>query len=227
MFYIFFIVLFCVIVYLPHILVQHIIKKWHSHGDILQGSGAEFALHIFHKMNIKDIEIIKGEQDYYDPLHKKLCLDTKNYELKTLSAIVITAHEIGHIIQDYQNNFLFRLRIVLVKAAQFLQSLGWVFMASAPLIGSLLRLPTVGILTFLIGILCNSAIVLVHFVTLPVEIDASFKKAMPLLIEGGYIPHQYYPAAKNILRAASLTYLTAAFYNIFHFWNLIRILRGR
>ncbi|MEZ5774279.1 MAG: zinc metallopeptidase [Hyphomicrobiaceae bacterium] len=52
--------------------------------------------------------------------------------------------------------------------------------------------------------------VLMHLRTLPVEYDASFNRALPLLKEGGLIPAADLPAAREILRAAAFTYVASA-----------------
>ena len=56
--------------------------------------------------------------------------------------------------------------------------------------------------------------ILVHLLTLPLEWDASFSKALPLLVSGKYITKKQLPAAREILTAAVFTYLAAALNNI-------------
>ena len=53
-----------------------------------------------------------------------------------------------------------------------------------------------------------------HLLTLPLEWDASFSKALPLLVKGKYITKKQLPAAREILTAAVFTYLAAALNNI-------------
>ena len=66
--------------------------------------------------------------------------------------------------------------------------------------------------------------ILVHLVTLPVEIDASFNKALPLL-SNGYLSKQQIPAARSILRAAAWTYVAASLSSLLNFWRWIALLR--
>ena len=54
--------------------------------------------------------------------------------------------------------------------------------------------------------------VLVHLLTLPLEWDASFSKALPLLVKGKYITKKQLPAAREILTAAVFTYLATNFF---------------
>ena len=54
----------------------------------------------------------------------------------------------------------------------------------------------------------------VHLFTLPTEWDASFGKALPILIDGQYIAPADQQTIRKILRAAALTYFAAALADI-------------
>ena len=62
-------------------------------------------------------------------------------------------------------------------------------------------------------------------ITLPVELDASFKRALPILEHGGYIPREDLPAARKILKAAAYTYVAASAMQLLNFFRLLRGLR--
>ena len=66
-----------------------------------------------------------------------------------------------------------------------------------------------------------------HIVTLPIEYDASFSKALPLLREGEYISQTSEKAVSNILRAAALTYVSAALADILNLGRWIAIISRR
>ena len=66
--------------------------------------------------------------------------------------------------------------------------------------------------------------IVVQLLTLPVEIDASFKKALPVLSSGYLTPRQL-PAARSILRAAAFTYVAASFASLLNFWRWLALLR--
>jgi len=65
---------------------------------------------------------------------------------------------------------------------------------------------------------------LVHFVTLPVELDASFNKALPLL-KTGYLEESQHKPAERILKAAALTYFAGALAGLLNFWRWFQVLR--
>ena len=60
---------------------------------------------------------------------------------------------------------------------------------------------------------CLSTNVLIHFITLPVELDASFKRALPILKK--YVPKANMQQCKSVLRAAAFTYLAQSIVSIF------------
>jgi Zn-dependent membrane protease YugP len=65
----------------------------------------------------------------------------------------------------------------------------------------------------------------VHLVTLPVEIDASFGKALPVLTEGNYIQPQDEAAVRRILRAAALTYVAGSLASLLNLARWLAFLR--
>ena len=100
----------------------------------------------------------------------------------------------------------------------------WLLVAF-PFISLLTRLPAIGVFTFACGLAILLLPVLVHLVTLPVEWDASFKRALPVLIAGEYIPESAIPIAKRILTAAALTYLAASLASLLNFYRWVAFLR--
>ena len=64
-----------------------------------------------------------------------------------------------------------------------------------------------------------------HAVTLPVEFDASFKRALPILDRGNFIEKADLPAAREILRAAAFTYVAAALMDLLNIARWLRFLR--
>ena len=67
--------------------------------------------------------------------------------------------------------------------------------------------------------------VVVHITTLPVEFDASFGKALPVLVRGRYLGAGDLPAARSVLQAAAFTYVAAALATLLDIARWFRILR--
>jgi uncharacterized protein len=98
-------------------------------------------------------------------------------------------------------------------------------MIMIPVITILVRLPAAGVLMFLAGLASLGASVVVHFVTLPVEWDASFRRALPILEKGEYISRKDQSAARRILTACALTYVANSLTSLLNLWRWIAILR--
>jgi Zn-dependent membrane protease YugP len=116
-------------------------------------------------------------------------------------------------------------RTRLAKQAHNIEKFGAVVMLAAPVIMLLARSPHVLILELLAGVVILGMTVLMHAVTLPVEFDASFKRALPLLKAGNYIPEREMPAARQILRAAAFTYVASAAISLLDVMRWLRVLR--
>ena len=83
----------------------------------------------------------------------------------------------------------------------------------------------VGLLMILGGFMSMGITSLVHLITLPTELDASFNRALPMLKKGGGIKPVDLPHARRLLKAAALTYLAASLaslLNIARWWALLR-----
>jgi Zn-dependent membrane protease YugP len=143
---------------------------------------------------------------------------------RTLTAITVAAHEVGHALQHAADEPLFRWRSRLAVWAGAAQKAGSFLLFLAPLLVLFSRAPSPGAVSALAAFLVLGLGVVVQFVTLPVELDASFRKAMPLLASGYLEPRQVGPA-RSILRAAAWTYVAASLAGLLNFWRWLQVLR--
>jgi len=65
----------------------------------------------------------------------------------------------------------------------------------------------------------------VYLVTLPVEWDASCRRALPVLQQGNYLSPEDEQGARRILTAAALTYVAASLASLLNLWRWIAFLR--
>ena len=82
-------------------------------------------------------------------------------------------------------------------------------------------------LLLIVGLSGFIARMIVHAVTLPIEFDASFSKALPILREGNYVSQSNEKAVSRILSAAALTYVSGALADILNLGRWIVILSRR
>jgi len=221
------IVLIVGLVFWPSYWVKKVLKKYQEPNDLFPGTGGELAVHLLEKLNIKDVTVEETEpgQDHYDPVAKVVRLSPDNFSGKSLTAITVAAHEVGHAMQHASGYPLFKLRQTLVRFAFYSEKLGSMAILAMPVIALVTRSPVVGGGLFLMGILGIAFGTLVHLVTLPVEWDASFKRAMPVLIKGEYINEMQSKHAHKILKAAALTYVAGSLASLLNFYRWIAILR--
>jgi len=217
--------LIIVVVYGPQFWSKYILKKY-NRDEYFSGSGMDLAQILLDRMNLSKVRMEATDLgDHYDPLNKVVRLNRTNCGKKTLTAVVVAAHEVGHAIQDQLGYTPLYLRTRWIVAAQKAERLGAVLMISIPVIAAVTRIPAVGVIMFLVGLASLLIPVFVHLVTLPVEWDASFKRALPLLETGEYMPKDNLPAARRILTACTLTYVAGALSSLLNLWRWIRVLR--
>jgi hypothetical protein len=142
-----------------------------------------------------------------------------------LTAVAVAAHEVGHAIQHQRNEPKFALRHRLVKLAQTTQQLGAGAMFLLPVAMAITRAPSTGLVMAAIGLGSMASATLVHLVTLPVEIDASFGKALPILMAGHYIQPGDETAVRRVLRAAAFTYVASSLASLLNLARWLAFLR--
>jgi Zn-dependent membrane protease YugP len=177
-------------------------------------------------LNLSAVQVQLTELgDHYDPIQKVVRLSQANWEGKSLTAIVTAAHEVGHAIQDHIGYQPLQQRTQLIEIAQSAEKIGAILMVMIPVVALVIRIPAASILMFLGGLASLGTAALVHLVTLPVEWDASFRRALPLLAKGQYITVKDQRAARLILTACALTYVAASLASLLNLWRWLAILK--
>ena len=177
-------------------------------------TGKELGKKILEDQNITNVSINSIKQlDHYNPIEKKIHISEDKIDKKSITSISVVTHEIGHAIQDKENYKPLKLRQTLIEKTYVLQRIGsFLLIIGLPSIFAFTKNPFI---TFLAGIMimgCLSTNVLIHLITLPVELDAS-KKALNILKK--YVPNKNLKQCKSVLRAAALTYLAQSIISIF------------
>ena len=212
----------------PSLWVKFVMRKYSSEKPEIPGTGGELAEHLIKRFSLEDVTVEVTELgDHYDPTEKKVRLLREHYESKSLTAIAIAAHEVGHAIQDQQGDKRLATRTKMIPIVNRVARLSAIIISLSPVIGIITRHPMPFSLLLLLGLSGFIARMLIHAVTLPIEFDASFSKALPLLREGKYISQSNEKAVSQILKAASLTYVSAALADILNLGRWIVILSRR
>jgi Zn-dependent membrane protease YugP len=163
-----------------HQAAERLISTGNLYGVQVQGTGGQLS-------------------DHYDPRNKTLFLSQGVARSPSVAAVAISAHELGHALQDAEDYFPMRVRTMLVPAVNIGSNLGWILI----LIGLFLRSPNLA----WIGVAVFSAGALFALATLPVELNAS-ARAKELLYRTGIIQTEEEQRGVNqVLNAAALTYV--------------------
>ncbi len=214
------------IVFGPGIWVQRVLTRYSEPSNRYSGNGAQLARHLLDKYGLQEVKVEESSQgDHYDPDDKAVRLTPDKYAGHSLTAITVAAHEVGHALQDAEGYGPLKLRTRLVRASQKFEKLGAGILMISPFIGALTRAPGLGIVMFLGGLLTLGSATVVHLVTLPTELDASFQRALPLLEKHQILKDVDEPHARRLLQAAALTYVAASLMsllNIARWWAILR-----
>jgi uncharacterized protein len=182
--------------------VRHAYKKWSQVRASSGLTGHQAAQRLISTGNLYGVQVqgTAGQlSDHYDPRNKTLFLSQGVANSPSVAAVAISAHELGHALQDAEEYFPMRIRSMLVPAVNIGSNLGWILI----MIGLVLRMTNLAY----IGVAVFSAGALFALATLPVEFNAS-ARAKQLLYETGIIQTEEERRGVNqVLNAAALTYV--------------------
>ena len=216
------------VIFGPSLWVKFVMRRYSTEKPEMPGTGGELAKHLIKRFSLKDVEVeITELGDHYDPIEKKVRLSREHYDSKSLTAVAIAAHEVGHAIQDHQGDRRLATRTKMVPIVNLLARGSVVIISLSPVIGIITRHPIPFSLLLFIGLSGFIARMMMHAVTLPIEFDASFSKALPILREGDYVSQSNEKAVSHVLRAAALTYVSAALADTLNLSRWIFILLRR
>ncbi len=193
----------------PAILLAIVAQVWVSSAYArasqqgAKASGASVARYLLDQAGLQSVPVeeVPGHlSDHYDPRDDVVRLSSEVFHGRTLAAVGIAAHEIGHVLQKHFGYLPFALRNIAVPAASFGSGAGVLLL----ILGLAFQFQPLLIL----GIVLFSGVVIFQLVNLPVEFNAS-SRAKALLIEHGIVHQHEMGAVNGVLNAAALTYVAA------------------
>ena len=210
----------------PGLWVRQVMKKYRQPEDRYPGTGAELARLLLDAHQLGRIAVEETPAgDHYDPLEKTVRLSPDNYHGRSLTAITVAAHEVGHAVQDHTGYPPLHLRTRLVRAIAPVERIGAGVLMLAPFIGGFTRAPGIGVIMLLAGLATLASSTAVHALTLPTEFNASFARALPMLDAHKILKDVDRRHARRLLTAAALTYVSASLaslLNIARWWAILR-----
>lgn len=177
-------------------------------------TGFDAARYILSTNSYNDISIkkVRGAlSDYFNPINKEIALSETSMTDTSIASLAVAAHECGHVIQYKKGYIPLKIKSYIVPAVN---------------LGSKLSFPLILLGIFLsmgklisIGIFLFSFVLIFQIITLPVEFDAS-RRALKVLDESGMLVGVENDYAKDMLKAAALTYVAATISTALQFLRL-------
>ncbi len=221
-------ILFLVLILGPQWWVKHVLSKYSRALDGMPGTGGELAAHLLDRFELDQVKVEAAEEgaDHYDPQQNVVRLSPSHLTGKSLTAVAVAAHEVGHAIQFNRNEKVSLLRKRYLGKAHSVQKMGIYLLMALPMLSTIIRIPHIIGFTAVVGVLTLLSSVFIYAAILPEEWDASFNKALPILEKGDYVPEQHLPAIRQILKACALTYVAAALADILRLWRWLAIIKA-
>jgi Zn-dependent membrane protease YugP len=214
------------LVFGPQLWVKRVLRQHAADRPDLPGTGAELARHLLDEADLQSVTVEKTDLgDHYDPEAHAVRLLPQHHDGRSVAAVAVAAHEVSHAVQHARGETAFMRRLELIRSLVWVERIAGVVLMLTPIVLIVVRSPALAILQLVAGIALLGIRVVVHATTLPVEFDASFGKALPVLLRGRYLAAGDMQAARGVLKAAAYTYVAAALASLLDVARWFRILR--
>lgn len=218
------IVFVVLLIFAPSAWVKFTLKRYAGTCQYLPGNGGELAQHLVKRFELDQVRVETTQEgrDHFDFLHHAVRLSPSVFSGRSLTAVAVAAHEVGHAIAHEKKDPISKLSTRYLPLGRMAHRITAGLLVGWPLISLLLHLPYMVTLHAMVVVLSGLLAVLVQLALLPEEWDASFNKAMPILAEGNYVAREDLPKIKRILTACAMTYVASALVKVLFFWRWFR-----
>lgn len=155
--------------------------------------------------------------DHFDPRTNVVNLSDSVYGSRSVAAIGVAAHEVGHAVQHAENYGPIQLRMAIIPITNFGSRISPILI----LLGLLLSIQPLAVA----GVLLFSLVAIFQLVTLPVEFNASHR-ALKTLSNNGILVGNEISGARKVLSAAAMTYVAALITSLANLLRLILIVNN-
>jgi uncharacterized protein len=210
----------------PQWWVHRVLRRHGIERPDFPGTGGELARHLLDEAGLQHVKVEPTEHgDHYDPDVQSVRLLPEHHDGRSVAAVAVAAHEVSHAVQHARGEAAFALRWRLASHLYWVDRVASATIVLAPVVFVFAKIPALFALQLLAGFLLFASEIVIHLVTLPVELDASFSKALPVLTRGRYLGPADLPAARSVLRAAAWTYVAAALATLLNVARWFRVFR--
>lgn len=171
---------------------------------------------------VTDVQILSTPgklTDHYNPKNKTVNLSEDVYNSKSISALGVAAHEVGHAIQHAQGYVPLKIRNFLVGVSGVCSRLFFPLLIVGVILAAWeLIFPSMIVLGIAVGFYGLTFII--ALVTYPVEKNAS-KRALDMLVQENILDETEVRGAQVTLIAASRTYLASVMLSLLYFLRFV------
>ena len=200
------------------IYLKRTFKAWGKVENEANLTGRQVADRLFDGTSLDPIPVQRTRQplgDHFDPRKNVVRLSPPVGGADSVSAMAVTAHELGHVQQYQTGSTLIKVRSFMVPVVQFSPSIMYIC-AMMGLFFNMTNMLWVALIFF-------GVTVLFSLLTLPVEFNAS-KRGMAMLHETGLLgSEEEARGARKVLTAAALTYVAAFITSMLQLFYYIRV----
>lgn len=153
------------------------------------------------------IEMVPGElSDHYDPRSKVVRLSPSVYNDRSMAAVGVACHEVGHAMQDANAYAPLVIRNLAVPVANIGSGAGGLLL----MLGVVFSMPAL----LGLGIILFTGVVAFQLINLPVEFNASARAKEQVVALGIVSGNDSYNYIGRVLNAAALTYVAATLQSV-------------
>ncbi len=196
-------------------------------------SGGDTARMLLERRGLQGIQVVPGKgelTDNFNPSTQTVTLSQSSYDSTSVAAVAVSAHEIGHVMQQEDDYLPYRMRAILVPVTNIGSRLAIPLVLAGVLLQWLTVLTEVGNIVVFIGVCMYGLSTIFMLVTLPVELNASHRAKEMLAETGVLVTKEEKRAASKVLSAAAMTYVAALLTSLLYFLRFLLyvfILTGR
>ena len=214
--------------FVAQIKVKSTFDKYNRINNFSGLTGAEAARKILDANGLSHVkvEFVRGQlTDHYHPIENVVRLSESTYNSRSVAAVGVAAHEVGHAIQYAKNYAPVRFRMAIIPATSFASKFSLPLIIVGMFLTAMAYDPAIGLVAMLAGIALFSLSTVFQLVTLPVEFNAS-ARAMRALKDHRILVGSDIAGAKATLKAAAMTYVAALATSLAYLLRFILIFMG-
>jgi len=202
--------------------VQRTFRRWSDVPNMSGMTGYEAARRMLDANGLHHVPVepVAGAlTDHYDPISRVVRLSEPVFYGRSIAALSVACHEVGHAIQHKVKYPMLVARHLMFPVVRFASGIAPILIIAGLIFQAIPGLLFTGILFF-------AAAVLFQLVTLPVEFNAS-ARARDLMLAHGFIHRSEERGVAKVLNAAAWTYVAAALVAVLELLKYVMIFAGR